>query len=320
MRKAAILYNPLSGGHRDRRLADVDAALAVLRASHVEAIAEPTRPNGEAADQARAAIAQGCDAILACGGDGTVHDVLQGIVGSEAALGIIPLGTANALAHDLKLPRDPAAATLATVSAQARRVTVGQVNYLAFDGKNMTRYFIVAAGIGVDAHLFYQLNVGLKQRLGMFSYYAKATHLWLTHPLKRFITEYLESGATEPKRAIVSELLAVRIRYFGGVLQELAPGASLDRKDVRLVLFRTTSRLSYLLYIIRGLLGERFPVPGVDLVNGERVSCHYLSTSTPKNGSPRANPRIYVEVDGELVGTLPAEITLAPETVNLLVP
>ncbi len=320
MRKAVILYNPLSGGRRDRRLSDVDAALAVLRASHVEAEAEETRPNGAAAEQARMAMARGCDAILACGGDGTVHDVLQGMVGSEAALGIIPLGTANALAHDLQIPRDPASATLAAVEAKPRRITVGRVGYLDFHGKSVTRHFIVAAGIGVDAHLFYKLNVGVKQRLGMLSYYAKATHLWLTHPLKRFITEYQESGGKEPKRAIVSELLAVRIRYFGGILQELAPGASLDRHDMRLVIFRTTSRLAYLLYIVRGLLGERFPVPGIDLVNGEKVTCHYLSTSTPKNGNPKSNPRIYVEVDGELVGTLPAEITIAPEAVNLLVP
>ena len=110
MRKAALFYNPLSGRRRARRLADVEAALAVLRQAGVEAAAEPTRGQADAGEQARQAIAGGCDTIIACGGDGTAHDVLQGMVGSDAALGIIPLGTANALAHDLRLPLSPTGA------------------------------------------------------------------------------------------------------------------------------------------------------------------------------------------------------------------
>ena len=103
MRKAALFYNPLSGRRRERRLADVAAALAVLHQAGIEATSEPTRGQAEAGEQARQAIAEGCDTIFACGGDGTAHDVLQGMVGSHAALGVIPLGTANTLAHDLRL-------------------------------------------------------------------------------------------------------------------------------------------------------------------------------------------------------------------------
>src|SRR5439155_26122988 len=104
MRKAALLYNPLSGRRRERRVKDVEAALAVLQEAGVEANAEPTLGLATAGDQAREAIAHGGDTILACGGDGTVNDVLQGTVGTDAALGVIPLGTANALAHELLLP------------------------------------------------------------------------------------------------------------------------------------------------------------------------------------------------------------------------
>src|SRR5258708_3947142 len=104
MRKAVLLYNPLSGRRRERRHADVEAAAAVLRDAGVEAITEATRGQAETAHQTRQAIADGCDTIFACGGDGTIHDVLQGVVGSDVALGIIPLGTANALAHDIGLP------------------------------------------------------------------------------------------------------------------------------------------------------------------------------------------------------------------------
>src|ERR1700730_3557783 len=113
MRKAMLLYNPLSGRRCGRRLADVDAALSVLRSAGVEASAEPTRAAADATDQTKQAIDAGCDAVFACGGDGTVNDVLQGLVGTHIALGIIPLGTANCLAHDLRLPFSTAGAAQA---------------------------------------------------------------------------------------------------------------------------------------------------------------------------------------------------------------
>jgi diacylglycerol kinase family enzyme len=113
MRKAALLYNPHSGRRKKYRLQDVGAAAAVLSEAGVEIDVAPTRAASDAAAQVRAAIRDGFDTIIACGGDGTVHDVLQGLAGKDAALGIIPLGTANAMAHDLRLPLNPAAAARA---------------------------------------------------------------------------------------------------------------------------------------------------------------------------------------------------------------
>ena len=178
MRKAVLLYNPLSGRRRARRLAEVEAALAVLRQAGVEAVIEPTRAQSDATEQAHQAIAAGCDAIFACGGDGTVHDVLQGVVGSNVPLGIIPMGTANALAHDLRLPLSGVAAARASLTAKPQRIAVGRVEYVDFDGNRGSRFFTVTAGIGVDAHLFYKLNPLLKGHWGMAAYYAKATRLW----------------------------------------------------------------------------------------------------------------------------------------------
>ena len=174
MRKAALFYNPLSGRRRTRRLADVEAALAVLHQAGIQAEAEPTRGQADAGEQARQAIADGCDTIIACGGDGTAHDVLQGMVGSAAALGIIPLGTANALAHDLRLPLSPTGAARALLTATPRRIALGRVEYTDLEGKGGSRFFTVAAGIGADAHLFYKLNPLVKGHLGMAAYYCQS--------------------------------------------------------------------------------------------------------------------------------------------------
>ncbi len=314
MRKAMLLYNPLSGPRRGSRLADVEAALSVLRNSGVEATAAPTRAASDATDQARQAIADGCDTVFACGGDGTAHDVLQALVGTQVALAIIPLGTANSLAHDLRLPLSAAAAAQAALTAKPRSVAVGKIDYQDFTGKPGSRYFTVTVGIGVDAHVFYSLSPLAKQRLGMASYCATAIRLWLTHRMENFAVEFPEEGRT--RRAEVSQLLAVRIRDFGGVLRQLAPGASLERDDLRLVLFYTRSRVAYLRYVLRGLFGTDWKVPGIELVHSAGAVCRSLA---PPPGSA-ASSRIYVEADGELLGTLPAEITITQETVNLLAP
>jgi len=103
MRKAALLYNPDSGGskHRQREL---DSALAILRRGGVEADLVPTKSPDHAEDETRHAIDDGCDTIFACGGDGTIHNIAQALANTSTTLGILPIGTANALAHDIHLP------------------------------------------------------------------------------------------------------------------------------------------------------------------------------------------------------------------------
>ncbi len=313
MRKAMLLYNPLSGRRQGRRVADVEAASKILRNAGVEILAAPTRSSTEAGAQAREAISGGCDTIFACGGDGTIHDVLQGMVGTEAALGIIPLGTANALAHDLQIPLSATGAAKAALLARPVRLVVGKVEFQNFSGNRGSRYFTVAAGIGVDAHLFYNLTPAFKKRHGMAAYYVKAWHLWATHKMPFFHVEWnIEAG--ELRKENVTELLAVRIANFGGVLRSLAPGASLGHQDLRLVLCKTASRAAFLHYVFQGLCGLKRNVRGIELAHSSQLSCSTLD-SVQQDAQ-----NIYIEADGELLGTLPATITMVPDAFNLLVP
>src|SRR5216684_6996549 len=326
MRKAILLYNPVSGGRRKRRLQDVDAALAVLRAAGVEVWAEATRATANTPEQTARAIAEGCDTVFACGGDGTIHDILQGLAGTSAALAVLPMGTANALAHDLGMPLNTVDAARAALQSTRRRIALGRIAYLDPDGKPGTHYFTVAAGVGVDAHLFYKLSAAVKGRLGMAAYYVKAWHLWIHYRMRRFQAQYTQTGTGGPgsapatSSATVTELLAVRIRNFGGVLRELAPGASLERNDLRLVLCRTASRTAYLRYVLRGLFGRRWTTPGIELVHSEKVSCQYLPAQARSDGRLATDSSIHVEADGEFLGTLPAEITIVADALTLLVP
>ena len=313
MRKAGLLYNPDSGGSKKRQQ-ELHSALEILRSGGIDAELLAPTSKEHAGQEARRLIDNGCDTIFACGGDGTVHNLVQVLANTPVALGIFPIGTANALAHDLRWPFRIPAAAKAALNAKTKRVALGRVSCKGLQGAPTSCYFVVAAGMGVDAHLFYKLHSGVKQRLGMTAYYTKAWHMWFSYAMTRFRVQYVQSSTSLPKTADVTELLAVRIRNFGSVLRELAQGASLDRDDVRLVLCHTASRVAYLAYVTAGLFRRAWPIPGIELSYAVEASCDYLDPAAEQVA------KVYVEADGELIGSLPAEITVVPDALTLLTP
>jgi diacylglycerol kinase family enzyme len=137
--------------------------------------------------------------------------------------------------------------------------------------------------------------------------------VWFTHPLETFVVELRGGTDHEIMRAMASEALAVRISHFGGVLRSFAPGASLSRNDLRLVLFKTRSRLRYLQYVLRAALGRSGNVPGIELHDASMAICKAGWNDPPAR-------RVYVEADGELIGTLPAELSVIRDALTLLAP
>jgi diacylglycerol kinase (ATP) len=317
MHKATILFNPNSGRRGRKRDLELNHAIGIIQSAGVRTELTVCRSSQEATDNARCAVAAGSDTVFACGGDGTIHDVIQGLAGTPVALAILPFGTANALAHDLRIPFRPSSAAQVAVEGKSkvRRIPLGQIEYEDFNGKSSARYFTVAAGIGVDAHLFYKLTAQLKNRSGMTAYYIKAWQLWATYNMRRFDVEY-SNGNGHRQRASLTELLAVRIKFFGNVLRELVPGASLECSDLRAVMCRTASRNAYLQYVAGRLIGRQWDIDGIDLVSCSEVVCKLPE----KNGGDTGEERVYVEADGELLGRLPARMTMQPDALSLVVP
>jgi YegS/Rv2252/BmrU family lipid kinase len=316
MQKATILFNPNSGPRR--RDSELERAIGIIQSAGVRTELTVCRSSQEATMNARFAVAGGSDTVFACGGDGTIHDVIQGLAGTEVALAVLPFGTANALAHDLGIPLRPTSAARVAVhaSSKVRRVPLGHIEYQDFDGKAGQRYFTVAAGVGVDAHLFYKLNRDLKKQAGMAAYYLKAWNLWATHRMRKFEVEYA-NGSGEKRQETLTELLAVRIRFFGNVLRELVPGASLECAHLRTVMCRTDSRAAYLRYVAGALLGRQWKVDGIDLVSASEIVCQLPDVARNVGGR---EDRVYVEADGELLGRLPVRMTMAPDALSLVVP
>jgi diacylglycerol kinase family enzyme len=285
--------------------------MAILREAGIDADALETHAPGSGKALALAAARQGYDAVLACGGDGTVHEALQALVGTQVALGVIPLGTANALAQNLGLGREPVKAVRMLLKAEPMEVPVGRIFFQEPSGAQGWRYFTVAAGIGADALLMSSMDPVLKRRLGYALYMIEAFKIWVTNPFPLFDASFSINGNGSPRTEQISQLLAIRIRSFGGALGVLAPGASLHKKDLSLVAFKTRSRLQYLRFLLATVLGRQTFSRTIELLDADSVVCR------PANGS---KSKMFVEADGEVLGALPARIELARETLMLLVP
>ena len=311
MRRVALVDNPASGLLSSRRDATVQTALTALQSAGVEVEHLTIDGPGSGAALAREAVARGCDSIIVCGGDGTVHEVIQSLVGTPVALGVVPMGTANALAADLGLAKSPTKAIRALLAARPVQVPVGRIVFRTSDGSDRCRYFTVAAGVGADALLMKRMDPVLKRRLGYVLYMVEAFRIWASHSFPLFQTRFSANGNGRPRVEQASQLLAVRVHSFGGVLGTLAPCANLHNESLCLVAFKTRSRFRYLRFLL-AVLGKRHTFSGdVELLQTDAVEC------APSNGS---SSRVYVEADGEVLGQLPARIEVAAETLTLLIP
>ena len=219
MRSAALIYNPTAGRQRHEQL--LDSVLSALRNGGFAVEPVPTGGPGEATRLARASAAE---VVFAFGGDGTVREVAAGLLGTGAALGILPGGTVNVMALALGLPRDPLAAARLAGKLEIQKLDVGLVNKAPF---------LMMVSAGLDASVLAGLDTRLKHRFGQGAYLWQGLQEWWRYPYHRF--EVVADG--EPLEA--SFVAVSNIPYYGGAFA-LAPGARPHDGRLDLVLFRGT--------------------------------------------------------------------------------
>jgi diacylglycerol kinase (ATP) len=329
MQKIALIYNPASGTRRNRRLRDIEAVASVfenagkhvviVRAAHLE----------QAPTELAYLLKDGFDTLIACGGDGTVHNILQAVMAASAdvVLGVIPFGSGNILAHDLKISSRPLQAARSLLSATPRQVSVGRITGSSASGEAFSRYWIVAAGIGADARVICEIDERLKSRYGILAYYAESARQLLLHKYKfpAFIVEFEEAGSGTRRREVVTQIVAERVNYFARCLQACL---EIDGGELQLVLFKTARRSRYIAYGLR-MLGHLMTkrsggVRDIEVVRVREISCRALGPgdiathmwTTSGNGEHS----ILAEADGELLGVLPVKIDVIPRAATLLYP
>lgn len=171
--RVAIVYNPVKPGTDEIRHHAVERA---TRHGWTDPVLVETTVEDPGMGQAAAAVASGVGLVIACGGDGTVRSVAQGLIGTGVPMGVVPTGTGNLLARNLDIPLADIDAAFATAMAgRSRLIDLGEVHYTDGDGDQHDDVFLVMLGAGMDAELIAGADDGLKARVGWIAYVGSFT-------------------------------------------------------------------------------------------------------------------------------------------------
>jgi diacylglycerol kinase (ATP) len=288
-----LIYNPAAGKFRRNPERTLQRTTDALGRASLRPLLIPTEEAGHATELAAEAVRDGADLILVLGGDGTINEVVNGMIGSRAHLGVLPGGTANVLAMELGLGSSLERAIGRLALCAPRQISIGR---LCQPGKP-ARHFLMMAGAGFDAQVVCDLNPGLKAKTGKLAYWVAG----FSQIVKRVgQLETRINGDTYP----CGFTLAARVRNYGGDL-ELARGASLLNDEFETVMFEGSNPLRYAFYMLAVAVKQVQKMPGVHTVRSKRVE---LAGDAP------------IQIDGEYVGRSPATIEIVPDALTLLVP
>ncbi len=285
-RRVIVLYNPIAGRRRKRRFA---ATLRHLRALGCSVEVLATGHAGEAEALAQRIGAADCDVLAIAGGDGTINEAVNGLRDDAPPLAVIPLGTANVFAREMALPFAPARLAAVIARGVPASIHVGVAN---------GRRFVQMAGIGFDARVVEALDPGAKRRFGRLAYGAEIARQWWHYRPARYRV------AADGEAYEASTVIVAKGRYYGGGFI-VDPAADATRPELRLCLFLRTGRrplLHYLLALGMGTLSRRRDV--------RMLATHEVEIT--------GDGREEVQLDGDIRGTLPCRISLAPEPIRVL--
>jgi diacylglycerol kinase (ATP) len=296
-RKITLLYNPFAGGlqgAKASRLLDAEKALGMYGAEVEIAATDGPRSAG---GMAARAIADGSDLIVVAGGDGTINEVTEGMAGSDVPLAILPAGTANVLACELRVSKHLGKEAAALLSYPVERISTGRVQ----SRDEAPRCFLLMAGAGLDAHIVYSLNYSLKRQLGKVAY-------WLAgfSQFGRTFPEFdVRAGGREYRASFA---LISKVRNYGGDL-EIARQVTLLDDEFEVVLFHGKESWRYVKYLAGVALRRHVGMKGITVLRTGEVEMSHAG-----------DDRVYLQVDGEFAGHLPARVELVPSSLSLLVP
>lgn len=300
IRDAVIIFNPAAGRLRHGRMRRLLAAVDVLKDAGIQAELRATDAPGSAKSLARAAVAQGRQLAIACGGDGTLNEVVNGIAGSQVPLALLPGGTANVLAKELRLSWHLPTAARQIAAGQLRRIALGQA--VPEENGAEARYFITLAGAGVDADMVYRVSDHWKKCFGKGAYWVAGIEQFLTYKYPMF-------RAVSPEGQKTGSYIAIGRVKSHGFPVNITDHADLFSDQFELAVFTNRTNTRAFLHGWAALFGSLRTMKDVHFWHTAEVRC------APVNGGC-----IHVQADGELIGTLPMTFRVVPNALTVVVP
>ncbi len=291
-----LIYNPTAGKLKRNNQLILHRTIEALSKSGLTVTPIATTGPATAAGLARAAIAEGADLVIALGGDGTINEVANGVIGSQVPLAVLPGGTANCLGIETGMGTNPVKAVAKLKDCVPRRIAIGRVTC---GGEE--RFFLSMVGVGLDAKIVSEVNPRIKKATGKLAYWV-AGFKQLLGPLAAF--EARVDGKTSP----CGFALASRLRNYGGDLA-IATTASLLSNSFETLLFAGTNPLRYVGYMMGVVVRQHKRLPGVVTQASQSIEFQSISKRP-----------VYVQADGELIGVLPARVEICADALTLLTP
>lgn len=303
-----LVCNPISGSRRGLAyLSRVRRALEVAEIPYTHAI---TKGRGDAARLAHSAVLQGCGAVVAIGGDGTFFEVVNGVIGlgvgagvekEPVAVGLVQAGRGSDFGRSAGIPSDVEAACARLVEGRIRLIDLGRVTYRAFDGKERTRYFANAAGMGFDAEVSIRANAGSRLMGSTLPYLSSLLATLWTYHNKRVTVRLDDRQAWQAR---INSIVVANGQYFGGGMK-IAPEAQLADGCLDIVALGDLGKIDLMRNVPKVYDGSHLSHPKVKSSRGREV----------KVTSPE---RILLQADGEVLGTAPALFSVIPHALHLI--
>jgi len=295
--RICVIFNPAARGNKTRRFR------RYLGEMSQQCAFKATTAPGDARRFAQAAVATGYDVIVAAGGDGTVNEVLNGIGDDpdgfqRTRLGVLPLGTVNVFARELKIPLKLEHAWKVLKCGNTTNIDLGRADFLD-GGKPQSRYFMQLGGAGLDARAIELVSWKLKKNAGPIAYVVAGLQA-LAEKQPR-ITVSADGKKLEGELALFGNG-----KFYGGSFH-IFPGASLSNGQLDVCVFPRVNVLM-LLRLAPGFIARR-------KLSEHRVCRHRAEKFEVTSDIPAA-----FELDGEWIGILPATFSVEQQKLRVVVP
>jgi len=315
MSPAVVIVNPESAGGATRA---AWPGIASELATHFGAFTPKfTTRSGEGTDLAASAARKGCKLIIACGGDGTISEVANGILSadSDAELGILPSGTGGDFRKTIGIPARAAGAARILSDGQTRSIDVGKITYTNDQGELESRYFLGVASFGMSADVVARVkeggpdwlpSKGPKWLTGRISFGVAMLQTAAKKSATRVVVQLDDDAALH---MTVANLCVANARYFGGGMK-IAPNAKLADGKFDVISIGDLGAARILANAPRLYLGAHLSMPDVGHALAAKVFARPIES----------NESVEVEVDGEIPGRLPATFQILPKALRVRCP
>ena len=290
MKHGFLVFNPSAGMGRKSKSV-VETVLRQFARQGIDVAPSPTDPDGSVMTQVRELVREKPDLMVAWGGDGTIHEVVNGLFGSKIPLGVIPGGTANVLARELKIPFHPSDAIRVIAKQKPRSISVGQADQ---------RYFLLMVGIGFDSEVIRNVEWNLKKRIGTFAFGFSALDTARKYGYPKF-SVVADGEEKECVFAVISNA-----RYYGAYFM-LTPDADISDDYLYICLFKEPGLASMFWYAFHAFKRTHMKLESVEILRATE-----LRATGPAD--------IAVQADGELIGYLPMKFQIHPRSLEIFCP